>query len=152
MDALPDPDDLEFMPSQQFMGLITNPNLSEGNLITIIEILSSRASRMRQLGQENTPEYFNVNGRFHFANQQYNRTFKPHKRVMKKLYNDASSRISRRRDDNEDMPPPANLQLGMGMKGTGNKWIQHVKAYASKHGMKYGEALKDPKCKNSYKR
>ena len=41
---------------------------------------------------------------------------------------------------------------GTGVKGSGNKWIQHVKAYASKHGMKYNEALKDPACKSSYKK
>lgn len=33
-----------------------------------------------------------------------------------------------------------------------NKWIAHVKAYASKHGMSYRDALKDPKCKSSYKK
>lgn len=39
-------------------------------------------------------------------------------------------------------------------KGTGimNPWIAHVKAYALKHKMKYGEAMKDPKCKSSYKK
>lgn len=29
-------------------------------------------------------------------------------------------------------------------------WITHVKAYAKKHGIKYNEALKDPKCRQSY--
>lgn len=33
-----------------------------------------------------------------------------------------------------------------------NKWIQHVKAYAAKHKMSYMMALKDPKCKSSYKK
>ena len=33
-----------------------------------------------------------------------------------------------------------------------NAWITHVKAYAKKHGMKYSDALKDPKCKSSYKK
>lgn len=32
-----------------------------------------------------------------------------------------------------------------------NKWTEHVKAYAEKHKMKYGDALKDPKCKECYK-
>jgi hypothetical protein len=32
-----------------------------------------------------------------------------------------------------------------------NKWISHVKSFASKNGMKYGDALKDPKCKAAYK-
>lgn len=32
-----------------------------------------------------------------------------------------------------------------------NKWINHVKRYAQEHNMKYNEALKDMKCKNSYK-
>lgn len=32
-----------------------------------------------------------------------------------------------------------------------NKWIEHVKAYANKHKINYMEALKDPKCKSSYK-
>lgn len=50
--------------------------------------------------------------------------------------------------------PTTKSEYGRGLKstGTGNKWVQHVKAYASKHGMKYGEALKDPKCKSSYKK
>jgi hypothetical protein len=29
-------------------------------------------------------------------------------------------------------------------------WVEFVKAYAKKHGMKYGDALKDPKCKAGY--
>jgi DNA adenine methylase len=39
-------------------------------------------------------------------------------------------------------------------RGTGmtNPWIAHVKAYATKHNMKYNEALKDPKCKSSYQK
>jgi len=32
-----------------------------------------------------------------------------------------------------------------------NKWVVHCKAYAAKHKMKYGDAMKDPKCKSSYK-
>jgi len=32
-----------------------------------------------------------------------------------------------------------------------NKWIEYVKSYAAKNGMKYSEALKDPKCKAGYK-
>jgi hypothetical protein len=31
-------------------------------------------------------------------------------------------------------------------------WIAHVKAFAKKHKMKYNEALKDPRCKSSYKK
>lgn len=33
-----------------------------------------------------------------------------------------------------------------------NPWIAHVKAYSQKHKMSYSEALKDPKCKASYKK
>jgi len=32
-----------------------------------------------------------------------------------------------------------------------NKWITYVKEYASKNGMSYRDALKDPKCKAGYK-
>ena len=32
-----------------------------------------------------------------------------------------------------------------------SKWIDHVKSYASEHKMSYKDALKDPKCKESYK-
>jgi hypothetical protein len=31
-----------------------------------------------------------------------------------------------------------------------NKWIQHVQAYAKKHGMKYNEAMKSAECKSAY--
>jgi hypothetical protein len=31
-----------------------------------------------------------------------------------------------------------------------NKWIEHCKSFAKKNGMKYSEALKDPKCKATY--
>lgn len=31
-----------------------------------------------------------------------------------------------------------------------NPWIQHVKAYAAKHNMKYATAVGDPKCKAEY--
>lgn len=33
-----------------------------------------------------------------------------------------------------------------------NKWIQHVQSYASKNGINYRDALKDPKCKAAYKK
>ena len=33
-----------------------------------------------------------------------------------------------------------------------NSWILHVKNFASKKGIKYNEALKDPECKLSYKK
>jgi hypothetical protein len=33
-----------------------------------------------------------------------------------------------------------------------NKWISHVKDFASKNGMDYRNALKDPKCRASYKK
>jgi hypothetical protein len=33
-----------------------------------------------------------------------------------------------------------------------NRWIEYVRDYASKKGIKYGEALKDPKCKAGYKK
>ena len=32
-----------------------------------------------------------------------------------------------------------------------NPWVVHCKAYAAKHNMKYGDAMKDAKCKSSYK-
>jgi hypothetical protein len=31
-------------------------------------------------------------------------------------------------------------------------WIEHVKKYAKDNNMKYNEALKDAKCKSSYKK
>ena len=40
---------------------------------------------------------------------------------------------------------------GTGIKKS-NAWIDHVKSYAKKHNMKYFDALKDPKCKASYKK
>jgi len=33
-----------------------------------------------------------------------------------------------------------------------NKWIEYVKAYSKKHGMSYTDCLKDPKCKEAYKK
>ena len=33
-----------------------------------------------------------------------------------------------------------------------NKWIEHVTAYAKKHGMKYNEAMKAPACKAEYEK
>lgn len=33
-----------------------------------------------------------------------------------------------------------------------NRWIEYVRDYASKKGIKYGEALKDPQCKAGYKK
>ena len=33
-----------------------------------------------------------------------------------------------------------------------NAWITHVKAWAKKNGKSYNEALRDPKCKSSYKK
>lgn len=33
-----------------------------------------------------------------------------------------------------------------------SKWIKHVKKHAKDNNIKYSEALKDPKCKESYKK
>ena len=33
-----------------------------------------------------------------------------------------------------------------------SSWIDHVKMYAKEHNMKYSDALKDSKCKSSYKK
>lgn len=44
----------------------------------------------------------------------------------------------------------AGISTG-GSKGA-NKWIMHVKDFAKKHNMKYNEAMKDPRCKSSYKK
>lgn len=33
-----------------------------------------------------------------------------------------------------------------------NAWINHVRMFAKKHGMSYRDALRDPKCKSSYKK
>lgn len=32
-----------------------------------------------------------------------------------------------------------------------NKWVQHIKEYAAKHGMNYREAMRSPECKEAYK-
>jgi hypothetical protein len=40
----------------------------------------------------------------------------------------------------------SNKSIGM------NSWVQYVKDYAAKNGMKYNEALKDPACKAGYKK
>lgn len=39
-----------------------------------------------------------------------------------------------------------------GKKKKSSSWIEHVKAYAKKHNMKYPDALKDAKCKASYRK
>ena len=51
-----------------------------------------------------------------------------------------------------------NKKFGLGLKNNistnnkmPNKWISYVKEYASKNGMNYRDALKDPKCKAGYK-
>lgn len=35
---------------------------------------------------------------------------------------------------------------------SGNPWVAHVKAFAVKNNMKYGDAMKSPACKSSYKK
>lgn len=37
-------------------------------------------------------------------------------------------------------------------KGKTSKWIEHCKAFAKKHNMSFKDAMKDPRCKNSYKK
>jgi hypothetical protein len=39
-----------------------------------------------------------------------------------------------------------------GRKRAPSKWIQHVKAYSKKHGLKYNECLKDQGCKDAYRK
>lgn len=43
--------------------------------------------------------------------------------------------------------PEVDRKIGSGVSGgkKSSKWIEHVKAYAKKHGIKYGEALKQAK-------
>ena len=48
---------------------------------------------------------------------------------------------------------------GKGVSGAGtsggakksSSWIEHVKMFAKKHNMKYGDALSDPRCSATYK-
>jgi hypothetical protein len=46
---------------------------------------------------------------------------------------------------------PATIGAGKKQKKMKNPWIEHVKSYAKKNNMKYSDALKDAKCKSSYK-
>jgi hypothetical protein len=39
-----------------------------------------------------------------------------------------------------------------GAKRAPSKWVMHCKAFAKEHKMKYGEAMKSPECKASYKK
>ena len=41
--------------------------------------------------------------------------------------------------------------FGSGLK-QGNSWIQYVKSFAEKNNMNYRDALKNPRCKASYKK
>ena len=43
-------------------------------------------------------------------------------------------------------------KMGNGNIKNNNPWISHVKSYALKHKLKYNDALKDPRCKSSYKK
>jgi hypothetical protein len=47
--------------------------------------------------------------------------------------------------------PKKSKGISGGAKKT-SSWIEHVKAYAKKNKIKYPEALKDPKCRASYKK
>ncbi len=38
------------------------------------------------------------------------------------------------------------------LRKTLSKWISHVKKFAKMHHMKYPQALKDPKCKQTYRK
>jgi hypothetical protein len=54
-----------------------------------------------------------------------------------------------------DVVQLAKLVKGKGAKCGGKKtspWIAHCKAFAKKHKMSYRDALKDPRCKSSYKK
>jgi hypothetical protein len=42
--------------------------------------------------------------------------------------------------------------VSTGGKRGASKWIEHIKAHAKMHGMKYNEALKDPRAKASYRK
>ena len=47
----------------------------------------------------------------------------------------------------------AGRRRGKGAKcGGASLWIQHCKAYAKKHKLSFKDAMKDPKCKSSYKK
>lgn len=78
---------------------------------------------------------------------------------MRRRFSSPPREQVKRKDDDNEPPNQKDIyrdakrqQQGNGLKGSsGNKWIQHVKAYASKHGMKYGEALSSPDCKKTYK-
>jgi hypothetical protein len=74
-------------------------------------------------------------------------------------FDDVLDGVKKVADTAVSVVPLAMKVMGKGKKGgiaTGGKktsnWISHVKAFAKKHKMKYNEALKDPKCKASYKK
>lgn len=68
---------------------------------------------------------------------------------------DEENLIESKEDDFDDKENEGggfkNKKISTNIKKMPNAWIQHVKAYASKHKMTYRDALKDPKCKESYK-
>jgi len=64
---------------------------------------------------------------------------------LKKMYN-----FTGEKTPIPSIPPTNPPVVGSGKKEP-NKWIQHIKQYAAKHNMSYRDALRDPKCKSSYK-
>ena len=57
-------------------------------------------------------------------------------------------------DDNREVTDPNQIMIeekdGKGLKKP-NRWVQHVKAFANKRRLKYGDALKHPDCKKEYR-
>ena len=58
---------------------------------------------------------------------------------------------ARRNGNVQRVPPPVQEDFGLGIKRN-NNWINHIKMFAKQHNMTYWEALKNPKCKETYKK
>jgi DNA adenine methylase len=86
--------------------------------------------------------------------------FELDKNQLAELYIDDEDAFNLYEDNREEFRKKYGKKYGLGIKNKisvnnnkmSNPWIMYVKEYASKNGMSYRDALKDPKCKAGYKK
>jgi len=84
-----------------------------------------------------------------------NEANRPNRRARRGSRNETENRAPTPTATNISRTPQAQRQtseeFGLGIKKN-NAWINHIKAFAKQHHLTYWEAIKHPKCKETYKK
>jgi len=134
--------------------LPTNERIEElKNMLSALRIQRKRISNDLEF-LENDQQFYdsveNAGGNFEFYSNQLLNDLEQIKNQIYELKHDIKYEQSLIIPTFEEEEKEQSIN-GNGLKKQ-SPWIQHVKAFAKKHNMTYFQALKEPKCKASYKK